>query len=314
MKLISIVVPVFNEEESVELFYSEAINTLLKLEKTFHLDYEIIYVDDGSRDGTLGKIKEITARDQKVKYISFSRNFGKESGIYAGLKASKGDCVATMDVDLQDPPAMLEEMVSILSEGRYDCVATRRSTRKGEPVLRSLFARMFYKFINALSDTEIVDGARDFRLMTRKMVNAVLSLTEYNRFSKGIFSWVGFETKWLEYENVERAAGVTKWNFFKLFKYSVQGITGFTTAPLLLASYLGLFFCLVSFVMIIYHVLRTWLFGNPTAGWPSIVCLIFFCSGIQLFCVGIIGEYLARLYTEVKRRPVFVVKETSAEI
>lgn len=310
---ISIVVPCFNEEESVPLFYAEALKALSGLRKDRGLDYEFIYVDDGSSDGTLRAMKDLATRDSHVKYVSFSRNFGKEAGIYAGLRAAHGDYVATMDVDLQDPPELLKKMVEILEQGEYSCVATRRSTRKGEPILRSFFARMFYRVINGMSDTEIVDGARDFRLMTRQMVDAVLSLTEYNRFSKGLFSWVGFKTKWLEYENQERVAGVTKWSFIKLFKYSIQGITGFTTAPLVLSSYLGLTFCLVSFCLILYSVVKTLVYGNATAGWTSIVCIVFFIGGIQLFCVGIIGEYLARMYTEIKRRPVYIAKETNIE-
>ena len=245
-----------------------------------------------------------------MRYVSFSRNFGKESAIYAGLKASRGDYVAVMDADLQDPPALLPEMLDTLLTGEYDCAATRRTTRQGEPPIRSFFARLFYRIINKMSDTEIVDGARDYRLMCRSMVDAVLSMGEYNRFSKGIFSWVGFRTKWFEYVNVERVAGETKWNFWKLFLYSIEGIVGFTTAPLALAALVGLAFCVLAFIMIVVVVVRAALFGDPTSGWPSMVCIILLCSGVQLFCTGIVGEYLAKTYLEVKHRPIYIARVT----
>ena len=247
------------------------------------------------------------------RYVSFSRNFGKEAGIYAGLQAAKGDYVATMDADLQDPPALLPQMLDTLLTGEYDCAATRRTTRKGEPPLRSWFARKFYQIINKMSDTEIVDGARDFRLMSRRMVDAVLEMSEYNRFSKGIFSWVGFKTKWFAYQNVERVAGQTKWNFWSLFKYSIEGIVGFSTQPLVMAALAGVIFCLAAFVGIIFVVVRALIFGDPTAGWPSMVCIMLLCSGVQLFCLGIVGEYLAKTYLEVKHRPIYITRETEQD-
>ena len=248
-----------------------------------------------------------------MRYISFSRNFGKEAGILAGLEAAKGDYVAMMDADLQDPPALLPQMLDALLEEDYDCAATRRTNRKGEPPIRSFFARMFYKIINRLSDADIVDGARDYRLMRRRMVDAILALPEYNRFSKGIFGWVGFKTKWLKYVNVERVAGETKWSFWKLFLYSLEGIVAFTTAPLALASLIGIIFCVLAFVMILFIIVRTLLFGDPTSGWPSLVCIIFLCSGVQLFCMGVLGQYLAKTYMEVKHRPVYIVRETEQD-
>ena len=266
-----------------------------------------------SRDGTLRVARELHAQDPRVRYVSFSRNFGKEAGIYAGLQAAKGDYVATMDADLQDPPALLPQMLDTLLTGEYDCAATRRTTRKGEPPLRSWFARKFYQIINKMSDTEIVDGARDFRLMSRKMTDAVLSMAEYNRFSKGIFSWVGFKTKWFDYENIERVAGTTKWNFWGLFKYSIEGIVGFSTTPLLIAAGAGVLFCILAFIGILFVVVRALMFGDPTSGWPSMVCIILLCSGVQLFCTGIVGEYLAKTYLEVKHRPIYIVAETEED-
>ena len=276
-------------------------------------DFEFIFVDDGSKDKTLSIARELHKQDARVRYISFSRNFGKEAGILAGLEASKGDYVAMMDADLQDPPALLPQMLDALLEEDYDCAATRRTNRKGEPPIRSFFARMFYKIINRLSDADIVDGARDYRLMRRRMVDAILALPEYNRFSKGIFGWVGFKTKWLEYVNVERVAGETKWSFWKLFLYSLEGIVAFTTAPLALASLIGIIFCVLAFVMILFIIVRTLLFGDPTSGWPSLVCIIFLCSGVQLFCMGVLGQYLAKTYMEVKHRPVYIVRETEQD-
>ena len=270
-------------------------------------------MDDGSRDNTLAIARELHKKDPRVRYISFSRNFGKEAGILAGLKAAKGDYVAMMDADLQDPPSLLPSMLDALLREDYDCAATRRTDRKGEPPIRSFFARMFYKIINKMSDADIVDGARDYRLMRRRMVDAILALPEYNRFSKGIFGWVGFKTKWLEYVNVERVAGETKWSFWKLFRYSLEGIVAFSTAPLALASLMGIAFCALAFVMIVFIILRTLLFGDPTSGWPSLVCIIFLCSGVQLFCMGVLGQYLAKAYMEVKHRPVYIVRETEAD-
>ena len=308
--LISLVVPCYNEEESMPLFYQEAVRVAAQLKERRGAEIEIIFVDDGSKDGTLQAARALHRQDPRVRYVSFSRNFGKEAGIYAGLKAARGDFVATMDADLQDPPALLPEMLDCLLTGAYDCAATRRTTRAGEPPVRSWFARKFYQIINKLSDTEIVDGARDFRLMTRQMTDAVLEMGEYNRFSKGIFSWVGFRTKWYEYENVERVAGQTKWNFWSLFKYSIEGIVGFSTTPLLIAAGAGVLFCIAAFVGVVFVAVRALLFGDPVAGWPSLVCIMLLCSGVQLFCIGIIGEYLAKTYLEVKRRPIYLVAET----
>ena len=309
MKKISLVVPCYNEEEVIELFYKE----IQKVKKDFdNVLFEIIFVNDGSSDNTLKLMRELSKNDD-VRYISFSRNFGKEAAMYAGLEASTGDYVAIMDADLQDPPALLKEMYEILELGEYDSVATRRVSRKGEPLIRSFFARMYYKLINKISKTEIVDGARDFRLMTRKMVNSVLSLKEYNRFSKGIFSWVGYRTKWLEYENVERAAGKTKWSFFKLFLYSLESIVAFSTAPLSIASVFGILFCFIAFIIIILIIVRTLIFGDPTSGWPSMACIMFLIGGVQLLCTGIIGQYLSKTYLEIKKRPIYIVAETDED-
>ena len=307
--LISLIVPCYNEEEAMPLFYQEACRVAKNMKESHNADFEIIFVDDGSKDGTLHTARKLHRQDDRVRYISFSRNFGKEAGIYAGLQAAKGDYVATLDADLQDPPSLLPDMLDTLLTGEYDCAATRRTTRKGEPPLRSWFARKFYQIINKMSDTEIVDGARDFRLMSRKMTDAVLSMAEYNRFSKGIFSWVGFKTKWFDYENIERVAGTTKWNFWGLFKYSIEGIVGFSTTPLLIAAGVGVLFCIIAFLMIIFIIVRKLIFGDPVSGWPSLVCIILMTSGVQFFCTGILGQYLAKAYMEVKRRPIYLVKE-----
>ena len=310
MKKISLVVPCYNEEAVIELFYKE----ICKIKKDFkETEFEIIFVNDGSSDKTLELMRGL-ASNKDVRYISFSRNFGKEAAMYAGLEATSGDYVAIMDADLQDPPALLHEMYEILESGEYDSVATRRVSRKGEPVIRSFFARLYYKLINKISKTEIVDGARDYRLMTRQMVNSVLSLKEYNRFSKGIFSWVGFRTKWLEYENIERAAGETKWSFFKLFLYSLESIVAFSTVPLSIASVMGILFCFVAFIMIIFIIVKTLIFGDPTGGWPSMVCIMLFIGGIQLLCIGINGQYLSKTYLEVKHRPIYIVQETEKDL
>lgn len=311
--LLSIVVPCYNEQEALPYFYKEICRVAEEMKASHGADFEFIFVDDGSKDKTLSIARELHKKDPRVRYISFSRNFGKEAGILAGLEAAKGDYVAMMDADLQDPPALLPQMLDALLEEDYDCAATRRTNRKGEPPIRSFFARMFYKIINRLSDADIVDGARDYRLMRRRMVDAILALPEYNRFSKGIFGWVGFKTKWLEYVNVERVAGETKWSFWKLFLYSLEGIVAFTTAPLALASLIGIIFCVLAFVMILFIIVRTLLFGDPTSGWPSLVCIIFLCSGVQLFCMGVLGQYLAKTYMEVKRRPVYIVRETEQD-
>lgn len=306
---ISLVVPCYNEEEVIKLFYKE----VSKVEKTMpKVSFEIIFVNDGSVDHTLDLMRELSS-NKNVRYISFSRNFGKESAMYAGLKEATGDYVAIMDADLQDPPSLLKEMYEILQTGDYDSVATRRVSRKGEPVIRSFFARTYYKIINKISKTEIVDGARDFRLMSRQMVNSVLELTEYNRFSKGIFSWVGYRTKWLEYENIERAAGTTKWSFFKLFLYSLESIVAFSTVPLAIASVMGILFCIIAFLIIILIVVKTLILGDPTSGWPSMACIMFLIGGSQLLCTGIIGQYLAKTYLEVKQRPLYIIQETEKD-
>ena len=308
MDKISIIVPCYNEEEAMPIFYEEITKVADKMKKK--AEFEFIFVNDGSRDNTLEVARGLSDKDKRVRYVSFSRNFGKEAGMLAGLEASRGDFIAIMDVDLQDPPALVEEMYDTLKEGVYDCVATRRVSRDGEPPVRSFFAELYYKLINKISKTEIVNGARDFRLMTRQMVDSILELREYNRFSKGIFSWVGYNTKWLEYKNVERVAGTTKWNFWKLFLYSLESIVAFSTAPLAVASILGILFCLIAFIMILVIIIKTLTVGDPVAGWPSLVCIILLVSGIQLFCMGIIGQYLSKTYLEVKKRPVYIIKET----
>lgn len=307
MSLLSVIVPCYNEEESVALFYEE----LTKNDPVFRdmdIEMEILYIDDGSRDRTVQEVKKLCEKDGRVHLLSFSRNFGKESAMFAGLEKAKGDYVVIMDVDLQDPPSLLPEMFSYMKQG-YDSVATRRVSRKGEPPIRSFFARMFYKLMKRISKTEIVDGARDYRLMTRQVVDAILSMQEYNRFTKGIFGWVGFRTKWLEFENVERAKGETKWNFWKLFLYSLDGILAFSTAPLMVASVMGVLFCLLAFVMIVFTIVRKMMFGDPVSGWPSLVCIILLVSGVQFFCTGILGQYLAKTYMEVKKRPIYLIKE-----
>lgn len=309
MKKLSIVVPCYNEEEAIPYFYEE----INKVSKEMKNDFEFIFVNDGSKDKTIDIVKDLSKKDKRVKYIHFSRNFGKEAAMLAGLELSSGDYVTIMDADLQDPPSLLPEMVRLIEEEDYDCVGTRRVTRKGEPPIRSFFARMFYKIINKMSKVEMVDGARDFRLMTRQMVNSILELKEYNRYSKGLFSFVGYNTKWLEYENVERVAGETKWSFWKLFAYAIEGIVAFTTTPLTIAAFMGMLFCLVSFIMIIVIIVKTLCFGDPVSGWPSMACIIFFVSGVQLFCIGIIGEYLSKTYLETKKRPIYIVKETNIE-
>ena len=307
MSLLSVIVPCYNEEENVPYFYEEFLKNKDFFDKE-GIDFEIIYVDDGSKDNTASKVKELRGKDERVRLLSFSRNFGKEAAMYAGLRKSKGDYVAIMDADLQDPPSLIPEMFGYIKEG-YDSVATRRVSRKGEPLIRSFFARRFYKFMKRVSKTEIVDGARDFRLMSRVMVDAVLELTEYNRFTKGIFGWVGFETKWVEFENVERVKGETKWSFWGLFKYSIEGITAFSTAPLNFASIMGVIFCILAFLLIIFTIIRKAVFGDPTSGWPSLVCIISLISGVQLLCLGIMGQYLSRTYLEVKNRPIYIIKE-----
>lgn len=311
--LVSIIVPCYNEEAALPLFLREIQKTAADMSAAYGCEFELLFVNDGSRDGTLSVLRDASKTEARVRYLSFSRNFGKEAAMYAGLQHAQGDCVAIMDADLQHPPAMLPEMYEGLQSGEYDCVAARRESRAGEPPVRSFFARCFYKLINRISDTEIVDGACDFRMMTRQMVNAILSMGEYNRFSKGIFGWVGFRTKWLPYENVERVAGETKWSFWSLLLYSLQGIVGFSTVPLALASVLGVVLCIVALLLVVYIIVKTILFGDPVGGWPSLACMVMFMGGIQLFCMGILGQYLAKTYLETKRRPIYILAETEKE-
>ena len=307
--LLSLIVPCYNEQEALPLFYKEASKVLSNM----RCDHEFLFINDGSRDGTLEIMKKLAAEDPHVFYYSFSRNFGKESAMYAGLCNARGDYVAVMDADMQDPPSLLPEMVRILETEEYDSVATRRTDRTGEPPVRSWFSKRFYSLINRISDADIVDGARDFRLMTRDMKDAVLAMGEYNRFSKGIFGWVGFRTYWLPYENVARVAGETKWSFWKLFKYAIDGIISFSQTPLSISSWFGILMTVFSFLLLIFIVLRRLIFGDPVAGWASTICVIIFIGGLQLFCLGIIGQYLAKTYMEVKNRPHYIVSDTNAE-
>ncbi len=310
MKLLSVIVPCFNEQDNIADFYRE-----LMLNETYFkerdVDMEIIFINDGSGDETPLRVRELADKDKRVHMISFSRNFGKEAAIYAGLSKSKGDYVVILDCDLQDPPSLLPQMYELIEKEGYDSVATRRVSRKGEPPIRSFFARMFYRLINAISNADIVDGARDYRMMTRQFVEAVLSVGEYNRFSKGIFGWVGFRNKWLEFENVERRKGETKWSFWKLFLYAIDGIIAFSTAPLSIASFLGVLFCVVAFIFIVVIIIRKLTVGDPhgLVGWTSTACIILFVSGVQLFCLGIVGQYLSKAYLEVKKRPLYIIKE-----
>ena len=306
MEVCTCKVPCFNEEEAIPYYYEEMQKVMQKVPE---LDFELLFVDDGSCDGTLKVLKELAQKDSGVRYISFSRNFGKEAALYAGLQNAGGDYAVTMDVDLQDPPSLIPEMYKVIQQGEYDSVATRRVTRKGEPKIRSFFARKFYQIINKMSDADIVDGARDFRFMKRSMVDAILSMKEYNRFSKGIFGWVGFKTKWLEYENVERVVGETKWSFWKLFRYALEGIIAFSTTPLSIVSVIGMVICFLSFILLLVIIIRALLVGDPVAGWPSLVCIITSLGGVQLLCTGIVGLYLSKAYLETKNRPIFIVKE-----
>lgn len=308
--LISIVVPCYNESEALPYFYKE----IATVAKSLDADLEIICVDDGSKDDTLKKLRILAQNDSRIRYLSFSRNFGKEAAMYAGLSAAKGDYVAIMDADLQDPPSLLPEMYEAVRYGKYDSVATRRKTRDGEPPVRSFCARAFYKIMSKISDTELVEGARDFRLMRRRMVDAILSMTEYNRFTKGIFCWVGFKTKWLEYDNIERVAGSTKWSFWKLLKYSFECIYNFSTVPLDISSFSGFALCILSVIGILIIIIRA-LCGVPSAnGWASLLCVILFVGGLQLFCIGILGKYLSRTYMETKKRPIYIVRESEEDI
>ena len=311
MKLISVVVPCYNEQEVLPLFYNEINKVIARMQSEYDdLEFELMFINDGSKDNTLKMLRELSASDNRVRYISFSRNFGKEAGMFAGMENSKGDYVVVMDADLQHPPKFIPQMYKYVSEEGFDCATTRRVSRKGESKIRSWFAMKFYKIMNKISQTEIVDGAQDFRFMTRKMVDAVLSMKEYNRFSKGIFSWVGFNVKYIEYENVERAAGTTAWSFWKLFLYSLEGIFAFSTAPLALASLLGVLSCLIAFIWIIAIIIKTIVFGESVQGFPTIMCAIFFVGGLQLFCTGILGQYLSKTYLETKRRPIYIISET----
>ncbi len=306
MDKISLIIPCYNEEQALPFLYKEIVKLA---EDMAEQEFEFIFINDGSKDQTLELIKKLRVSDDRVHYVSFSRNFGKEAGIYAGLKAATGDYISLIDADLQDPPSLIKEMYESLKTEDYDCVATRRVDRKGEPVIRSFFAKQFYKLINKISDTEVVDGARDFRLMTRQMVNAILEMDEYNRFSKGIFGWVGFKTKWIAFENVERVAGQTKWSFIGLFFYSLEGIIAFSTRPLVIASVFGILFCIVAFVLICVIIFKKLMFGDEVQGYASTMCAIFFIGGIQLFCLGILGQYLSKTYLETKKRPIYVVRE-----
>ncbi len=310
-EILTLVVPSYNEEESLPIFY-ETTEEILR-EKLPDLAVEYLFVDDGSSDGTLEVLHKLSQADERVHYISFSRNFGKEAAIYAGLENATGDLVAIMDADLQDPPSLLPRMYDCIKEEKVDSVGSRRVTRAGEPVIRSFFARRFYSIMEKISHTEVVDGARDYQMMNRKVVDAILSMGEYNRFSKGIFGWVGFRKKWLEYENVERAAGETKWSFWSLFVYALDGIVAFSTAPLVLSSVMGVIFCLLAFAAIIFIIIRTLIFGDPTSGWPSMVCIIMLVSGVQLLCIGILGQYMAKTYLETKHRPLYLIEECKLE-
>lgn len=309
-KLVSIVVPCYNEQETIEVLNDELNKVVDAIEG---YEFEYIFVNDGSKDKTLEVIRQLEAVNPRVKYISFSRNFGKEAALLAGLAHARGMYVATMDADLQDPPFLLPEMIRLMETGEYDNVASRRVSRKGEPLIRSAFARLFYKLMRKMTKIDIADGARDYRLMSRQMVDSILALPEYNRFSKGIFAWVGYRTKWLEFENVERVAGETKWSFWQLVHYSFEGIVNFSNAPLMFSSYFGLFLTLVAFIAIVFIVIRALLFGDPVAGWPSTVCIITFIGGIQLFCMGIMGQYISKTYMEVKGRPKYIIQETNIE-
>ena len=310
MEKISIIVPCYNEEKAIPLFYNETERVIKEDFSKSNVKFEYIFINDGSTDNTLHEIKELHKKDKKIRYISFSRNFGKEAAMFAGLEAADGDYITVMDADLQDPPSLLKQMYDTIKEEGYDCVATRRVTRKGEPPIRSFFSRLFYKLINKITDFEMVNGARDYRLMTKQVKDAIIKMKEYNRFSKGLTSFVGFDTKWIEYENVKRVASESKWSFWKSFKYALEGITAFSTAPLALSSILGLLFTIISVIFILIIIIKTLVFGDPTSGWPSMVCIMLFMGGIQLLSLGVIGQYLAKTYLEVKNRPIYFVKET----
>ncbi len=307
MKKISIIVPCYNEEQTIPLFYEE----ITKVANTMtNVEFEYLFINDGSKDKTLPILRDLSRKDEKVRYISFSRNFGKEAGMYAGLENATGDYIAVMDADLQDPPSLLPKMLPYLEKKEYDCIATKSTSRNGYSFLRKFFTKWFYIIIGKISKTEMIPGARDFRLMTRQMVDAILSMKEYNRYSKGLFSFVGFDTKWIEFENQERSAGNSKFNFKSLFSYAIEGIVAFSTTPLVFAALLGIIFCLIAFIMIVVIIVKTLVWGDAVSGWPSLVCIIFLVGGVQLFCTGIIGEYLSKAYLETKKRPIYIVKET----
>jgi glycosyltransferase involved in cell wall biosynthesis len=305
--LLSLIVPCYNEEKALPIFYEETVKVLSDMD----VDYEILLINDGSKDQTLSIMKELAGKDEHIRYFSFSRNFGKEAAMYAGFCNAHGDLAAVMDADMQDPPSLLPQMLDILSTGEYDSVATRRVSRKGEPVIRSWFARNFYRLINKISDADIVDGARDFRLMKREMVEAIVAMSENNRFSKGIFGWIGFRTYWLPYENIERVAGETKWNFWSLFRYALDGIINFSESPLNFASWFGIGMTFIAFLFLVFIVIRRICFGDPVAGWASTMCVIIFIGGLQMFCLGIMGQYIAKTYTESKNRPHYIIAESN---
>ncbi|MBQ9360107.1 MAG: glycosyltransferase family 2 protein [Lachnospiraceae bacterium] len=314
MSLLSVIVPCYNEQDAIPYFYDAITKTAADMQETWSdLDFEFLFIDDGSKDNTLSIVEGLRDKDKRVRFVSFSRNFGKEAGLYAGLKNAKGDYAVTMDADMQDPPALLPELYKAVREEGYDSAATRRVTRKGEPVIRSFFARRFYRLINLMSSADIVDGARDYRIMTRRMVDAIVEMKEYNRFTKGIYGWIGFNTKWIEFENVERVAGETKWSFWKLFGYAMEGIIGFSTAPLSMATWFGIFMAIVSFLGIIFIIVKKLVYGDPTSGWSSMVCIMLLIAGIQLFCIGIMGQYLAKTYLETKQRPIYIARKTSED-
>lgn len=310
MKKCSVVVPCYNEEETIGIFYDEMMKYVPNMQD---LEFEFIFVDDGSKDRSLEEMKRLAKEDVRVKYISFSRNFGKEAGLFAGLEATTGDYIVTMDVDLQDPPYLLEEMYKAVSEEGYDCAATMRTDRKGEAPVRSWFARKFYRIINKISNADIVDGARDYRFMTRQMVDSILSMREYNRFTKGIFGWIGYKTKWIPFENVERSAGTTKWSFWKLFMYALEGIIAFSTTPLWIASLFGLLCCMAAVIALVFIIVRACVYGDPVAGWPSTISIIIFIGGLQMFCMGILGMYVSKMYLETKKRPIYITRETNID-
>ena len=310
-EVISVIIPCYNEEESLPIFYKE-INRLSKEMKNFI--FEFLFINDGSSDKTLDIIRDFARKDNRVRYVSFSRNFGKEAGMYAGLETATGDYVAIMDADMQDPPEMIKKMYQMIQEDGYDCVALRTNSHDGYSFFRNLFTNLWYKLIGVISSTKQVSGARDFRLMKRRMVDAIISMQEYNRYSKGIFSFVGFDTKWIDYEAPERVAGKTKFNFWKLFRYAMEGILAFSTTPLIISAFIGLLFCFIAFITVIIIIMKTLVWGDPVSGWPSLACMIMFVSGIQLFFFGVMGMYLSKIYLEVKKRPIYIVKETEKDI